>query len=245
MDKGLGLVRMSRSAASSDSVWGGFLPSDYLTILSDSSASLTFSSKKDLFFYLSHNHILIDQGKKSFSLDKWRGKKNYMIAPRDLVIIWGDTPEYWVWVSHPASGFKEVAMLELVWWLEIHAKISTSKLSLDTNNAAYLVFKLQEEEAYGFDDHPAEASLTLGADKICTKSVFLDPLIERRPHQGHPWYSYQPAEIDHSIMSCLECTKAGVEKCGLVVQGIEIRPKEDSPPIDIEVTKHSSLGKEY
>ncbi|XVE78959.1 hypothetical protein DITRI_Ditri14bG0020200 [Diplodiscus trichospermus] len=174
-----------RSAASCDSVWGSFLPSDYQTILSDSSSSLAFSSKKDLFFYLSHNHVLIDQGKKSFSLDKWSGKKSFMIASRDLVIIWGDTPAYWVWVSHPESRFKEAAKLNHVWWLEIRGNIGTSKLSLDTNYAAYLVFKLQEE-AYGFDYRPVEVSLTLGADKICTKSVLLDPLIERRPHQRHP-----------------------------------------------------------
>ena len=58
-----------RSAAASDSVWGSFMPSDYQTILSGSwpvadSSSLAFSSKKHMFFYLSHNPILIDQGKK-------------------------------------------------------------------------------------------------------------------------------------------------------------------------------------
>ncbi|XWS28343.1 hypothetical protein CRYUN_Cryun25bG0060300 [Craigia yunnanensis] len=253
-----------RLAAASDSVWDSFLPSDYQTILSGSwpeadSSSLTFSSKKHLFFYLSHNPILIDQGKKSFSLDKWSGKKIYMIAPRDLAITWGDTPVYWNWISHPESRFEEVAKLNYVWWFEIHGKISTSKLSLDTNYAAYLVFKLLEE-AFGFDYHPAEVSLTLGVDEVCTKSVVLDPMIERRPrgrHLRHYWY--EPDLIDHSVMSSPERpkeradgwleiqlgdffnrygedelemsvmeVKAGVAKRGLVVQGVEIRPKEDN-----------------
>ncbi|XVF04808.1 hypothetical protein REPUB_Repub05bG0117400 [Reevesia pubescens] len=256
-----------RSAAASDSVWANFLPSDYQTILSGScdSSSLTFSSKKHLFYYLSHNPILIDQGKKSFWLDKWSGKKSYMIAPRDLVIVWGDTPAYWDWSSHLESRFKEVANLNHVWWLEIRGKISTSKLSLDTNYTAYLVFKLREE-SFGFDYHPAEVSLTLGSDKICTKSVVLEPMIERRRRRHRPrhWYEgecpvwnvqrreqmgvmsslerskkradgwleielgeffnrYGEHEVEMSVME----VKAGIAKGGLVLQGIEIRPKEN------------------
>ncbi|XVF69557.1 hypothetical protein PTKIN_Ptkin11bG0091000 [Pterospermum kingtungense] len=242
-----------RSAAASDSVWGYFLPSDYQTILSGSCPhSLT---KKQLFFYLSHNPVLIDQGKKSFSLDKWSGKKCYMIAARDLAITWGDTPAYWDWISHPESRFKEVAKLNHVWWLEIHGKISTSKLSLDTNYAAYLVFKLSEE-AFGFDGHPAEVSLTLGVDKICTKCVVLDNITDRSSRR-RIWHRYHTeVRRDYSVMSGLEHpkeradgwleieigsffnrygedelemrvmeVKAGIVKGGMVVQGIEIRPK--------------------
>lgn len=97
-----------RSAADSDTVWGCFLPSDYQTILSGLCpesechySSLNSFSKKQLFFELSHYPILIDQGKKSFSLDKWSGKKCYMVAARDLAIAWGDTPTFWDWISHP------------------------------------------------------------------------------------------------------------------------------------------------
>ncbi|XWS73620.1 hypothetical protein CRYUN_Cryun02cG0144100 [Craigia yunnanensis] len=173
-----------------------------------------------------------------------------MIAPRDLLIIWGDTPDYWDWISHPESRFKEVAELNHVWWLEICGKISTSKLSLDTNYAAYLVFKLREA-AFGFDYYPAEVSLTLGVDKICAKSVVLDPVNEMRPRYG-------PQVVDHSVMSSPERSKEGADgwleielgdffnrygedelemsvmevntsfpKGGLVIQGVEIRPKED------------------
>ncbi|XVE78956.1 hypothetical protein DITRI_Ditri14bG0019900 [Diplodiscus trichospermus] len=153
------------------------------------------------------------------------------------------------------NRFKEVAKLKHVWWLEIRGKISTSKLSVDTNYAAYLVFKLLEE-AFGFDYHPAEVSITLGVDKICTKSIALDPIIKRRPRRRRPRHWYQPERKNHSSMSSLEHAKvradgwfeielgsffngdgedevemsvmevkAGIAKGGLVVEGIEIRPK--------------------
>ena len=151
------------------------------------------------------------------------------------------------------NRFKEVAKLNFVWWFEIHGKISTSKLSLDTNYAAYLVFKLLEE-AFGFDSHPAELSLTLGVDKICTKSVFLDPMIERpRGRRLRRWY--ESGFINHSVMSSLERPKERADgwfeselgeffnggdqesellmiiktegKVCLIILGIEIRPKKE------------------
>ncbi|CAL1407370.1 unnamed protein product [Linum trigynum] len=55
-----------------------------------------------------------------------------------------DTPSYWRWETNANSRFAEgeVAALELVWWLEIRAKILTQRLSPRTTYAAYLVFKL-------------------------------------------------------------------------------------------------------
>lgn len=40
---------------------------------------------------------------QSFSLDKWSGKKCYMVSARDLVIVWAETPNYWKWISVPES----------------------------------------------------------------------------------------------------------------------------------------------
>ncbi|OMP07565.1 hypothetical protein COLO4_07233 [Corchorus olitorius] len=213
-----------RSAAASDYVWSNFLPSDYPTILSRSAdphfSSLSFSSKKQLFSYLSDNPILIDEGKK--------------------------------WISHPESRFKEVARLKVVWWFEIRGKIRTSELSLNTNYAAYLVFKLQDE-AYGFEYYPTEVSLVLGDDEICSKSVVLNPMNEEMPGQFWHWdepdyivtnYStlsrpkeradgwleieigdffnrYGDNEMEMKVME----VKAGEPKSGFILQGIEIRPK--------------------
>jgi len=51
-----------RSAAASDAVWDRFLPSDFHTLLSQSSSS-SFPSKKDLYLHLCQNPLLIDHGK--------------------------------------------------------------------------------------------------------------------------------------------------------------------------------------
>ena len=56
------LVSLSiRSAAESDTVWGGFLPYDLPSILSRSHSHLNFSSKRELFLQLCDS-ILIDGG---------------------------------------------------------------------------------------------------------------------------------------------------------------------------------------
>lgn len=87
-----------KSAADSDSVWEKFLPSDYKEIISNSSSISASSlmiaslSKKDLYFYLCHNPILINNHTTSFSLVQETGKKCYMVGARGLSIAWGDSP---------------------------------------------------------------------------------------------------------------------------------------------------------
>ncbi|XP_062003902.1 putative F-box protein PP2-B12 [Rosa rugosa] len=148
-----------KSAADSDAVWDKFLPPDTNEILSRSESAIDAKSKKELFLTLSHNPILIDDGKMSFSLDKWSGKKCYMIAARGLRIAWDDTPRYWKWKSLPVSRFKEAAKLRFVCWLEIRGRIETRMLSPSTTYKAYLVYKLTKR-TYGLD---WPAVVTVGA----------------------------------------------------------------------------------
>ncbi|KAL6193049.1 hypothetical protein ACLB2K_034134 [Fragaria x ananassa] len=111
---------------------------------------------------------------QSFSLDKWSGKKCYMVAARDLVIVWADAPNYWKWISLPNSRFEEVAELVSVCWLEIRGKIDTRLLSPSTMYKAYLVFK-STTAAYGFDYQPTEVSVGLiGGAEPTKQTVFLD-----------------------------------------------------------------------
>ncbi|KAJ4722944.1 F-box protein [Melia azedarach] len=144
-----------KSAAESDTVWEMFLPSDYLEILSTSvsASSLTtsFSKKKDLYFHLCHNPILVSGGTMSFALEKESGKKCYMICAREFAIEWGNTPSYWIWPSLPESMFAEAAELKIVWWFDIKARVETKILSSKTNYGAYLVFKFAETR-YGFKE---------------------------------------------------------------------------------------------
>ena len=264
-----------RSAAHSDSVWDRFLPSDYRSILSQSDLddSLSLLSKKDLYLYLCQKPILIDDGKKSFQLDKIDGKKCYMLSPRSLFIVWGDTPRYWRWISLPDSRFSEVAELVSVCWFEIRGWINTSMLSAKTLYGAYLVFKPSAGGSYGFEYQPVEASIVIAGGDAVERSVFLDAergrrlryqIVPRRTRPGiftrarfveapvepmesvddlqqkYPkeradgWSEMELGEFfieggdDKEVEIGVYEIRGGDWKGGLVVQGIEIRPKTKS-----------------
>ncbi|MED6149079.1 hypothetical protein PIB30_059078 [Stylosanthes scabra] len=238
------ISRTFSSAAQSDSVWERFLPSDLETILSDShqfsSLIAAYPSKKALYLHLSDHPLLIDHGRKSFQLDKASGKKCYMIAARDLTIIWGSTPQYWEWITLPESRFEEVAKLVAVCWFEISGKISTSILSPGTQYAAFLVFKLRD--AQGFHYRPAELTVGIVGETSYTRSVCLDPnLVERRlddsfraldrpKERSDGWLEIEMGDFfnlgleDEVEMSVSEI-KSNWWKHGFVLQGIEFRPK--------------------
>ncbi|CDP04245.1 unnamed protein product [Coffea canephora] len=255
------------SAAQSDDVWESFLPPDYRDILSRSEQGIQllplYTSKKQLYLHLCDNPILIDNGTKSFSLEKSSGKKCYMLAARDLTIVWGDTPCYWQWIPLPMSRFTEVAELVSVCWLEIRGKIKTSLLSPDTTYASYLVFIWND--AFGFDHVPAEGEVGMSGEEGQKKAVHLDPETHRQ--QGMPrrqrgrfghrqtatmrWREVRPADRDAQTSKqrsdgwmevklgeifikggedvdmemALTEVKGGNWKRGLIVQGIEVRPK--------------------
>ncbi|KAJ9186083.1 hypothetical protein P3X46_005625 [Hevea brasiliensis] len=262
-----------KSAAESDSVWERFLPSEYLSIISgssDSSLLASSSSKKDLFLRLCDDPILIDDGKKSFSLHKWSGKKCYMLSARDLMIVWGDTPRYWRWTSELKSRFADVAELIGVCWLEIRGKINTYMLSRETLYVAYLVYRTTAG-AYGFEHQPVDVTVGLAGTEGCRRSVYLDEERERqqryqivamrvglfpRSHavglqapastrenknNGHNrsqeredgWLEMELGEFfnregeDGELEISISEVNGGDWKGGLIVQGIEIRPKED------------------
>ncbi|KAM1160690.1 hypothetical protein ACFX19_034268 [Malus domestica] len=217
--------RSFRSAAESDAVWDKFLPPEIHTIMSSSSPSqpplvspsFTSKTKKELFLAVCDNPVLIEQGKLSFSLDKWSGKKCYMIAARALSIVWADTPHYWRWISVPDSRFEEVAELISVCWLEIRGKIGTRMLSPSTLYKAFLVFK-SIAGAHGFENQPVEVTVGLIGQEPTKHVVFLDVQRGQTQGQGYhvagPWHiglfnrrhipglqslqSFQPREINEA-----------------------------------------------
>nr|GMD32045.1 F-box protein PP2-B10-like [Ipomoea batatas] len=166
-----------RSAAQFDAVWERFLPLDYRDLISRAAHSgdlLAFASKKDLYFYLCDHHIIIDDGTKSFSLEKESGKKCYMLAAKSLQIVWGNDTRYWKWISLAESRFSEAVELLDVCWFEIWGKINTKMLSPGTNYAAYLVFTARPGIT-GFESQPLEASIRIGEQEATTRTVYLDP----------------------------------------------------------------------
>ncbi|XP_010264074.1 PREDICTED: putative F-box protein PP2-B12 [Nelumbo nucifera] len=254
-----------RSAAESNTVWDRFLPSDYQEILSRAISpppASILSSKKAFYFHLCDHPLLIDDGKKSFRLDRCSGKKCFMLGARELSIIWGDTPEYWSWDSYPESRFQEVAELLNVCWLEIRGKVETRVLSPRTTYAAYLVFKLAEERQ-GLGLVPAEVFVSFigdGVGEVENHNVYLDeywpsydpwypflsptvlppPASLRQPEGQSPreredgWMEIEMGEFfndqgdDGEVQMCLMEVKGGHWKSGLIVEGIELRPKQSN-----------------
>ncbi|KAM1144996.1 hypothetical protein ACFX2B_033331 [Malus domestica] len=221
------------SAANSDAVWDKFLPPDIPSILShaSSSSSTSSSSKKKLYLTLCENPVLVDDGKMSFTLDKWSGKKCYMISPKDLMIAWGGTPAYWKWISLANSRFEEVAELVVVWWLEINGKIDTRILSPSTVYKAYLVFMLSER-ARGFDrDDLLEVKVGLFGEEETNSKRTVFPGQERSlKKRPDGWLEVEigeflcPGEEDGGLME-MACMEVDRMMRGLIVQGIEVRPK--------------------
>ena len=232
------------SAAQSDFVWERFLPSDLESIISDSrefsSLIAAYPSKKALYLHLSDHPLLIDHGRKSFQLDKRTGKKCYMIAARDLTIIWGSTPQYWDWITLPESRFREVAKLLAVCWFEIRRNISTIILSPGTQYAAFLVYKMID--AHGFHLEPAELTVGIVGGISSTKSVCLDPNVEERhlgpnfqglerpKERSDGWLEIEMGDFfnlgleDEVEMRVIEIDSKWW-KHGFFLQGIEVRPK--------------------
>ncbi|XP_031095827.1 F-box protein PP2-B13-like [Ipomoea triloba] len=249
-----------RSAAGADSVWEGFLPSDYAQIVAKSTVPLKFSSKKDLFLQLC-NSILIDDGNKSFALEKSTGLKSYMLSARELSIRYGYAPDHWAWKYTPESRFAEVAELKTICRLEIQGKIRTETLSPNTKYGAYMVMKMTDG-AFGLDAIPCEMSVAVGNDteatggtaylrkpaEVVAKQWLEYALYRNRKEKlksrvngggeerqlrerGDGWMEielggfFTGEENEGEVTMRLTEVNGCHVKGGLVIQGIEIRPK--------------------
>uniref|UniRef100_A0A1J3I5V7 F-box protein PP2-B1 n=1 Tax=Noccaea caerulescens TaxID=107243 RepID=A0A1J3I5V7_NOCCA len=160
-----------KSAAQSDLVWETFLPPDHSSL---APRSLNLPSKKAIYLSLADDSVLIDDGKKSFWLEKSSGKKCYMLSAMDLTIVWGDSPAYWQWITVPESKFEKVAELRNVCWFEIRGKISSRMLSKGTRYSVYAVFKRASNRSHGFDHTPVEAEVGFVGKEATKTFVFLE-----------------------------------------------------------------------
>ncbi|KAE8692568.1 F-box protein [Hibiscus syriacus] len=243
-----------KSVADSDAVWESFLPSRYQDLIP---SSVSFPSKKQLYLSLCENPVLIDGGRMSLSLERLSGKKCYMVSPRELHIVWSDTPSYWTWISIPESRFKEIPELLSVCWFEIRGKISIFMLSPLTLYKAYLVYKVHD--VYGFEFYPVQLSVGFAGGEVRKRAAYLDP---ERGQRLHDWqieeYQLPTPSYDDRLpkarpdgwlevelgdfftegcmddgdleMSALE-VEGGNWKGGLIIQGIEIRAITPNPSL--------------
>ncbi|XP_019181490.1 PREDICTED: putative F-box protein PP2-B12 isoform X4 [Ipomoea nil] len=226
-----------KAAAESDSVWNRFLPPDLTDIISRSASPVVYSNKKELYFTLCNSPILLDDGAKlSFSLDRRSGKKCFMIAARQLDIIWGNEDHCCQWASLADSRFSEVAVIRRIIWFDIRGKIATKMLSETTNYAVYLVFRFAGS-AYGLQSSRAlvrlvsresnEEDAQNGADNLV--NLFIGGV--RRQERSDGWMEvemgsfYNDAGDDGDVEAqFIELWPFRWER-GLIVQGFEFRPK--------------------
>ncbi|CAK8572238.1 unnamed protein product [Lathyrus sativus] len=230
------------SAADSDAVWNQFLPSDSHvmdSIISDSPSLANVPSKKALYLALSDRPIIIDNGLKSFQLDRKSGKICYMLGARSISIAWVHDERYWKWTTMPNSRFREVAELLDVCWLEFCGTINTIALSPNTEYAAYVVFNMFNPRR--FQNSPVELSVFVDGGHSSTKIVCFDPNVEESSHnrveglqcpnvRSDGWLEIEMGEFFNSGIENEEVQMKVLEndsywKSGLIVEGIEVRPK--------------------
>ncbi|KAK9747917.1 hypothetical protein RND81_02G023100 [Saponaria officinalis] len=175
-----------------------------------------------------------------------------MLGARALSIIWGSSPEYWIWKSIPESRFPECAVLEVACWLDIKGKIHTTLLSPNTTYGVYFVFNFKVDSGVtGFGHAPVKVSVSeLGEDG--------SPIDDRHTPEIKSFYLTSPndrskgrslgelpvvrsdglmeiemgtyrVDVDNKGQNVvLEMSLREIEilhgKSGLVVHGIELRP---------------------
>ncbi|CAF1999744.1 unnamed protein product [Brassica oleracea] len=163
-----------------------------------------------------------------------------MLSAMNISIMWGDTPQYWEWITFPEARFKRVAKLLDLCWFEIRGRTKTRVLSPRTRYSAYIVFK-KVNHCNSFEDVAIEAGVGVVGNEASTRFIYFDARVDglslrrrrRRPHERRDgWMEIELGEFfsggdimnsDEIEMSALE-TKLGHWKSGLIIQGIEIRP---------------------
>ncbi|XP_057418867.1 putative F-box protein PP2-B12 [Lotus japonicus] len=230
------------SVIDSDTIWDHFLPSDYRSIISQSFSMDSVPSKKALYLAFSDHPIIIDQGKKSFQLDRKSGKKCYMLSARALNISNSDDERYCRWVTIPESRFEEVAMLKDALQFYISGTINTIDLSSNTQYAVFLVFKLITTHGFYYD--PVLLLMRIFGGPICTKGACLDMRLEAMSTYNMPQYPnmrsdglleiemgefFSSGPKDGEVEMGVMILKSVSWRGNFYLEGIEVRPKVSCP----------------
>ncbi|XP_010514004.1 PREDICTED: putative F-box protein PP2-B8 [Camelina sativa] len=233
------------SAAKSNIVWEKFIPPEYASLVP---RPQDYSSKKDLYFALCDESVLIDDDKKSFWVEQANGKRCIMLSAMNLSIMWGNILHSWKQIPNPQARFEKVGELLEERWFEIRGKINTRVLSPKTRYSVYIVF-MKADICYGFADVAIEAVVGVVGQYLqessrrylcfdeAMKGFFLRREMEKKnlvkpKSRKDGWMELELGEFfnegglmssDEIEMSVLK-TKRLHWKRGLIVQGIEIRP---------------------
>ncbi|KAL9309888.1 putative phloem protein [Arabidopsis thaliana] len=187
-----------RLAGDSDFVWEKFLPSDYKSLISQSTDHhRSFSSKKEIYRCLCDS-LLIDNARKLFKINKFSGKISYVLSARDISIAHSDHAFYWSWSNVSDSRFSESAELITTDRLEIKGKIQTTVLSPNTKYGAYLIMKVTKG-AYGLDLVPAETSVKSKTGQNNKNTTYLCCLDEKKQQMKRLFYGNREEQMAMTV----------------------------------------------
>ncbi|PWA90839.1 protein kinase-like domain, Phloem protein 2-like protein [Artemisia annua] len=127
----------------SDIYWEQKIPNDYEEILKLSRDSFEWKTKKELYSILCKG-FLLDNGQKWFSVDK-NGKKCQMLSARAAASVIDKNNSNWE--SSNESRFGEVLVITRSNKFIIQGSIEPQEVSPETAYAAYLVFKLPQDQS--------------------------------------------------------------------------------------------------
>lgn len=121
-----------------------------------------------------------------------------------------------------------------MWWLDIKAKLDVKILSTNTTYAAYFVYKLANIDDHGFLKRPVQLSVYFEGHTGETHGLFLTPVTNIPSHaRGNEWKEIKMGEFfnEHgddgtAVASLFDFEQSSVKR-GLVVEGIEFRPKSE------------------
>lgn len=151
------------------------------------------------------------------------------------------------------NRFEEVAELRGVGWFEIRGRIATRMLSPSTLYKAYLVYKFNGRP-HGFEDHPTAVAVSARSYGFDYESPNLSQMVEGGDLKYTAFLARQEREVSEEArlpderadgwlemelgeylcegdedaeleMICCEINSSG--KDGIIVQGIEVRPKRN------------------
>ncbi|KAD5960444.1 hypothetical protein E3N88_11916 [Mikania micrantha] len=153
-----------------------------------------------------------------------------MVGARGLSIAWGNDTRYWKWKHIPESRFAEVAILKSVWWLDIHGKIASVMLSPNTLYGTYLVYRISNQ-SWGLSS-PGKTLVSFREVRNEISNVCLQHPMERVALRNDGWSGWMEIELgefyyddgDESEIE-MKFQEHHEYKGGLIVEGIEIRPK--------------------
>ncbi|OQU85930.1 hypothetical protein SORBI_3004G341000 [Sorghum bicolor] len=226
-------------------IWPAFRAPCHLPLLADGEVLQPLASMKALFLRLLDGPVLLADGLTSSWLDKETGGICYMLSARKLSIAWGDNPTYWHWIPITGFRFSEAAELQKAKWLEIRGNIDSKMLSQHTTYSAYIVYMISIDY-YGL--RALKTFVSLGGRNKSTGHVCLvdgynysehwQVMREYLPEDTHfpqdrggggmmeaELGEFHISEGDNGEVS-ISLMDTFSSKCGLVVMGIEIRPKK-------------------